>query len=125
MTETTIVFLPSSLSFSAKYSFITAENMPCGERQVDRLSANSGYLFSQNFTHPGQHEVKSGSFSPDFNLSANSFDSSITVRSAPKLVSNTMSNPIILRAATSLPKLFSPLGIPKLSPTATRTAGAI
>ena len=48
-----------------------------------------------------------------------------TVRSAPKFVSYTSSNPICRRAATRRPSVFSPFGIPNLSPIATRTAGAI
>ena len=86
---------------------------------------NSGYLFSQNFTHAGQQDVKSGRFSPDSRRSSNSLDSSITVRSAPKLVSYTSSKPIRRRAATRRPSTFSPFLMPNLSPIATLTAGAI
>ena len=122
--ETTIVFLLSFLLFRAS-SFNTAPNICCGERQVEIFSRNSGYFCSQNFTHAGQQDVNNGNFSSDFTLSKNSFDSSIIVRSAPKSVSYISSNPILRSAATSFPREFSPFGIPNLSPTATRTAGAI
>ena len=72
------IFLPSPLNFS----FITEANICIGERQVEMLGSISGYSFSAYFIHAGQHDVNSGSFPPFASLSANSFDSSITVRSA-------------------------------------------
>ena len=60
-----------------------------------------------------------------FSRSRNSSASSMTVRSAPKVVSYTSSAPIIFRADTSLLMALTPGSRPKASPTATRTAGAI
>ena len=59
------------------------------------------------------------------NLSKNSVPSSIIVKSAEKLVSNTISKPISRRAVLILPIEFSPGLRLNISPIATRTAGAI
>ena len=57
--------------------------------------------------------------------STNSLDSSITVKSAPSVVSYTSSNPRRRSAATILPSTFVPIGMPNSSPSAARTAGAV
>ena len=54
---------------------------------VEICFANSGYLFSQYFTQPGQQDVNSGRPSFASKRSANSFVSSIMVKSAAKFVS--------------------------------------
>ena len=120
-----MVFLGSLSAFIRASSLISAPNISCGERQEEIFLRNSGYLFSQYFTHAGQQEVNSGRLSPDSSRSTSSLDSSITVKSAPKFVSYTSSNPILRSAATRRPSAFSPFLMPNLSPTATRTAGAI
>ena len=84
-----------------------------------------GFSFSRYFTHAGQQEVNIGNGPPFFSRSKNSSDSAMVVKSAPKVVSYTSSTPMSLSAVTSLSSTFSPAGMPKASPTATRTAGAI
>ena len=84
-----------------------------------------GRSSSTYFTHAGQQLVNMGKGPPFFSRSRNSSASSMTVRSAPKVVSYTSSAPIIFRADTSLLMALTPGSRPKASPTATRTAGAI
>ena len=55
----------------------------------------------------------------------NSLDSSLTVMSAPRVVSKTLSKPMRFRAATMRPMEFFPSSAPSLRPMATLTAGAI
>ena len=78
-----------------------------------------------NLIQPGQQEVRSGKFSPFCTRFNNSLPSSKIVKSAAKLVSNTLSNPNVLNAETNLPTTFVPNSYPNSSPTATLTAGAI
>ena len=94
MNDTITVRLPSECFGSLYHSFVTADIMPCGERQVERFGLNSGYWSQTNFTHAGQQEVRSGNFLPDCTLFKNSADSSITVRSALNVVSYTSSKPM-------------------------------
>ena len=61
----------------------TAPNICWGERQVEILSASSGYRVSQNLTQAGQQEVNRGPLAPLEIRSSSSSASSITVRSAP------------------------------------------
>ena len=75
-------------------------------------------------TQPGQQDVRIGSSPFPFSLSTNSFASSIIVRSAAKFVSNTLSNPSLLKAVTIFPSTLVPTSIPNISPRATLTAGA-
>ena len=57
--------------------------------------------------------------------SSSSVPSSMIVRSAPKLVSNTYWNPRAFAQATIFPVVISPGSRPKFSPKATRVAGAV
>ena len=92
---------------------------------MDTFFRYFGFSFSRYLIHAGQQLVNMGKGPPFFSRSRNSADSSMTVRSAPKLVSYTSSAPIIFRAETSLSMALTPGSRPKASPTATRTAGAI
>ena len=65
-----------------------------------------------------------GSLPPFLMRSSSSLPSSMMVRSAEKLVSNTFSKPSIFRAVTILPVTMAPLSRPNSSPRATRTEGA-
>ncbi len=76
-------------------------------------------------TQPGLQEVIIGSLPPLVRRSMNSLPSSRMVRSAVKSVSNTLSKPIRRRAATILPVTMLPDFMPRASPRATRTAGAV
>ena len=60
-----------------------------------------------------------------FTRSSSSVPSSMMVRSAPKLVSNTYWKPSALAQAIILPVVISPGSRPKFSPKATRVAGAV
>ena len=75
--------------------------------------------------HAGQQLVNMGNGPPFCSRSRNSADSSMTVRSAPNVVSYTSAAPIIFNAETSLFMALTPGAMPNASPTATRTAGAI
>ena len=116
---------PSSSSFLAYWSFSTAANISMGDLQVEIFFRKWGRSSSTYFTHAGQQLVNMGKGPPFFSRSRNSSASSMTVRSAPKVVSYTSSAPIIFRADTSLLMALTPGSRPKASPTATRTAGAI
>ena len=65
-----------------------------------------------------------GSLPPFFSRSMSSLPSSIMVRSAVKLVSNTLSKPSIRRAVVIWPVTMAPGSKPNSSPRATRTEGA-
>ena len=77
--------------FFANAVFITAPNISCGDLADDNLFAICGYWDLINLTHPGQQDVNIGyiSRSPFVNLSTNSVPSSMIVRSAENVVSNT------------------------------------
>ncbi|OPZ47158.1 MAG: hypothetical protein BWY92_01843 [Firmicutes bacterium ADurb.BinA052] len=92
----------------------------------DKFGRYFGWYCSTYLTHAGQHDVNWGSRSrlPDDSLSRNSAVSSTTVRSAVKQVSKTMSTPMLLSAATTLPGSAQPGSCPNSSPSATRIAGA-
>ena len=96
-----------------------------GDLQVDTFFRYLGFSFSRYLIHAGQQLVNMGNGPPLRIRSRNSADSSMTVRSAPKVVSYTSSAPIIFRADTSLSMALTPGARPNASPTATRTAGAI
>ena len=100
--------------------------MAMGDLEVDRWGSMSGATFLQKRTQPGQHEVNMGHLclSGSFRCSRSSALSSIMVRSAPKLVSNTYLKPIWRRAAASLRGVASSRGMPVSSAQAVRTAGA-
>ena len=66
-----------------------------GDLQLEMFFKNWGASSSTYFTHAGQQLVNMGKGPPFFSRSKNSADSSITVRSAPKVVSYTSSAPII------------------------------
>ena len=91
MTETQKIFLGSTPIFSAKYVFVTAPNICWGLFAVERFFASSGCFIFTYLTQPGQQEVNMGmGYSPGWViLWMNSLPSSIMVRSAEKLVSNT------------------------------------
>ena len=65
-----------------------------------------------------------GSFPPSRMRLSSSLPSSMMVRSAEKLVSNTLSKPSIRRAVTILPVTTAPASMPNSSPRPTRTEGA-
>ena len=66
-----------------------------------------------------------GRVPPFWMRSMSSCASSMMVMSAPKLVSNTLSKPSRRREAAIFPSTSVPMGRPKHSPSAARTAGAV
>ena len=68
--------------------------------------------------------MNNGNLPPLESLSINSFASSIIVKSAEKLVSNTKSNPTAFKAALSFLVELAPGSNPNISPIATLTEGA-
>ena len=100
-------------------------NICMGDLQVEICFRYLGFSNSRYFTQAGQQEVNMGKGPPFSSRCKNSSDSSMVVKSAPKVVSYTSSTPMNFRAVVSWSRAFSPAGCPKASPTATRTAGAI
>ena len=127
---TTKSFLSTPSSF-VNIFLATELNICIGDFADDGISNISGKLCSKNLTHAGQQDVNNGNLtvvSPFIclvNLSKNSDASSIIVKSAPKSVSNTLSNPNFLNDATILPVTDVPAGNPNSSPNAALTAGAV
>ena len=125
MMLTTTRSLGSMPSFWAYQVLAMAPNICWGDLQLERLGMHSGYMCSQNLIQPGEQEVIMGSVPPFFTRSTNSWASSMMVRSAPKSVSYTPSNPMRRNAAAILPSTLVPMGIPKHSPRVARIEGAV
>ena len=106
-------------------SRMTAANISMGDLQVEICFRYLGALNSRYRTQAGQQLVNMGNGPPFFSRRKNSSASSMVVISAPKLVSYTSSTPMSFSAVVILSMTFTPAGMPKASPTATRTAGAI
>ncbi len=87
MIETMTRSFSSQPNCFGKIRLASEPNICCGERQLDSLSNMSGQNCSANLIHAGQQEVNCGNRLPAFLRSINSLASSITVRSAAKLVS--------------------------------------
>ena len=96
-----------------------------GDLQVEIFRRYLGSFSSRYLTHAGQQLVNMGKGPPVLRRWRNSSASEMVVMSAPKLVSYTSSAPMIFRAGTILSMMLTPAGMPKSSPSATRTAGAI
>src|SRR4030043_1851139 len=96
-----------------------------GDLQLDRLGINSGQYFSAYKIHEGQQLVNIGKGPLFLMRCISSWASSMIVRSAPRTVSKTLSEPSSLRAATSFPSQNVPGGIPNSSPMVKRTEGAV
>ena len=109
---------------SAKYVLMSGPNISIGDLQVDRCGLSSGPKVSRYLIQPGQQDVSIGSVPPFLILPKSSVPSSMMVRSAVKSESNTLSNPRIFNALTSLPVLIVPGSSPSASARFTRTEGA-
>jgi len=111
--------------FCAQYVLMMGPIIIMGDLHVDRFFPNWGYFFSTRLTQPGQQLVNMGKGPPALTRSSSSLPSSMIVRSAVKLVSNTYLNPAARLAATSFPVPIVPGAAPKHSAIATRHAGAV
>ena len=77
----------------------SAESICWGDLAVEKLPVKSGAYFSIQSVHAGQQLVRSGRSLPSVKRLMNSVPSSMIVTSAEKFVSNTLSKPIMRRAA--------------------------
>src|SRR4030042_4179398 len=96
-----------------------------GDVELDKIGINSGKYFSTYKIQDGQQLVNMGNGPPFLIRCISSFASSTIVRSAPKTVSKTLSQPNSLREATSFPSQKVPAGIPNSSAKVKRTEGAV
>ena len=102
----------------------------CGDLHEERWASLSGNSCSTYLIQPGEQEVIIGRTTswPRTAASArwrNSVPSSRIVRSAAKFVSKTSSKPRRRRAWAIFAVTMVPGSIPNISPSATRTAGAV
>ena len=91
MMETEKILDGSTPSVCAYQLLATAPNICCGDLADDSWPTNCGQWLLTKRIQPGQQEVNIGNFSRSRCLrrSTNSLPSSMIVRSAEKLVSNT------------------------------------
>ena len=91
ITDTQKIFSGSVFNFFANQLFTMLPNICCGDFALDSWPTSSGYCPFKKRTQPGQQLVNIGQrvSPPAFSRCRNSFPSSIIVRSAEKLVSNT------------------------------------
>ena len=91
MMDTQKIFSGATPSFWANQLLVTLPNICWGDLAVDSCPVSSGYWLFKNRTQPGQQLVNMGQRSrpPTFSRRRNSLPSSMMVRSAEKLVSNT------------------------------------
>ena len=89
--DTQQIFSGSTPSFWANQLLATLPNICWGDLALDSWPTSSGYWPFKHRTQPGQQLVNMGHRvrPPDFSRWRNSLPSSMMVRSAVKLVSNT------------------------------------